>query len=281
MRAISAISLAILTFSSVSDAYGQWSPCGGPEGDLWSWSWAGESGENVTIVEGGGGPRITDMRDLSGNGHHYSNHTGSNQPAFQTGLELDGYRTTLPIIAVDRYADGSQAYGQWMNQAGTMSAAGTFYLVFAGMNTRGAGHRHLWGRTWNDLVRLDQGRDRANIFIDGVEHLLSDSGSIPKGPILLEIWRDEDNVLHTWVNGKDVSLAGAASAAIFRMTGIGWSGDGTGGWDDYAFEYVACDGLPAAQQRSDVREHLRQKWGLYGESVYPAKPKSPADIKVD
>jgi hypothetical protein len=265
----------------MSSAHAGWAPCGGAEDKLWSWAWAGESGENVTTVGGTDKQRIIEMLDLSGNGHHYFNDSGSQQPAFQVGLSVHGFTTSLPIVAADRFADGTQVYMQWMDQVATMLADGGFYLAFAGMNTRDAGHRHLWGRAWDNLVRVDQGRNRTNIIINGTEHILAESESLPKGPILLEIWRDGNNVLHAWVNGQDISLPGVTSSEMFSMNGIGWSGDGTGGWDDYAFEYIACDDIPSSQQRDEVREYLRAKWRLYGEGALVSPPGPPADLRVD
>jgi hypothetical protein len=281
VKIANAFGLLALACFSVSVARADWAPCGGAQDKLWSWAWAGESGEYVTTI-GGSRKSITDMQDLSGNGHHYFNHTGSKLPAFQAGLSVGDYKTNLPVVALDRYEDGTQVYSQWMEQAGLMSANGPFYLAFAGMNTRGRGHRHLWGTSWNDLVRIEQGRNRVDIIIDGTGYLLSEDGTIPNGAILLEIWRNEDDLLNAWVNGIDISRSGVKSSAVFNMTGIGWSGDGSSGWDDYAFEYIACNALPDYQQRSEVREYLRAKWGIYGQEVVPpAVPNAPTEVKVD
>lgn len=246
-------------------------PCGGAADKLWSWAWAGENGENVTTKSVHGGLGITQMQDLSGNGNHYFNDTGEGYPGHQMGLSEDGYSTSLPIIALDHFSSGVNHYKQWMQQNGTMSA-NDFYLAFAGMNTRSRGERELWGTSASNNVWLHQEKDRVYIVINGVEYRIADTGALPKGPILLEIWRDTSDTLHTWVNGQDVSIAGVTSTATFSMNGIGWDQGGSSYWDDYAFEFIACDSQPTADQRSEVREYLRSKWNLYSASPKPMKP---------
>ena len=270
-------SIPLLLSSLPADAF---DPCGGSAGSLWSWAWAGQAGENVTTRSGPYGPVITELRDISGNGRHYFNTTGEREPGYQVGLRQGGYETDLPVVAIDRYANGSQLYLQWMNQNDTMRA-NEFYLAFAGMNSRDAGNRDLWGNNTTNLVWLDQGGNRAYIVINGSEVQLTPRGSLPKGPLLLEIWRDETGKLHTWANGQDVSSPGASSSATFSMTGIGWDQSGTSGWDDYAFEYVACDDDVTDLGRRDVREYLNAKWGLFGSSNQRSTPQPPSNLKSD
>jgi len=131
------------------------------------------------------------------------------------------------------------------------------------VNTRTTGERELWGTTEVDNVRLDQLQDRVNINIAGAPFQLTEGDAMEKGPLLLEIWRRRDGTLRTFVNGDDRSRPGIQSDGVFALSGIGFDQAGTSGWDDAAFEYIVCHGLPNAARRREVREYLRAKWGLF------------------
>lgn len=260
-------------------------PCGGAEQDLWAWGWAGNQGEFVTTRSGDFGKLvITEMQDLSGNGNHFSNTNGGvqTQPGYQEGVSSVGYSTDLPAVALSSYSDGTNIYLQFLEQDATMNAD-AFYLAFAGMNTRSAGHRWLWGTQSSNGVRLDQTDDRVDIIINGNGQNLTAKGALPRGPILLEIWRDGSGRLTTFINGTDASLADTTDNSAFALSGVGGglqSGDSA--WDDYAFEYIACDGLPTSTDRQQVREYLRSKWGLFGEVSAPAPaPNPPSSLLVE
>ncbi|MEM6991325.1 MAG: hypothetical protein AAF721_12525 [Myxococcota bacterium] len=240
-------------------------PMGAPCGDLlWSWAWAGPMGENLTLVGDPGEELIERMADLSGNGRDYFNE-GGDKPAFQVGYSWDDgeYSTRLPAIALHERAGGMQIFEQFMFQDESLDAGGGFYLAFAGMNSRDTGQREMWGTTEQDTVRLDQDDDRVNIVVGGQGFALTPAGSVPKGPLLLEIWRDDAGVFTVYVNGSDATEPGAASTNIFGLSGIGHDQTGTSGWDDVAFEYVVCDGLPDAATRDEARAILNARWAIF------------------
>lgn len=257
---------------------GAWEPCGGNTDKLWAWGWAGNSSQHLTIENEGSRKRITRMNDISGNGNHFLG-AGEAHPGYQVGLSRNGYSTSLPLVAVDTYSDGTAIHRQYLNQSNSM-AAQQFYLAFAGMDSRPDGHRVVWGSTNNDRFRLDQDNNRANITIGGNEYRLTGDDAWDNGPVLVEVWRDAGNSIRVWVNGTDVTSGTVTESATFDMSGIG-GGAASGGsaWDDYAFEYVACKGLPTTEQRNDVREYLRSKWGLYGaSSPPPVAPNAPGNF---
>jgi hypothetical protein len=261
-------------------------PCGGAADKLWSWAWAGESGEHVTSRVGDFDKLvITDVVDLSGNGHHYYNHDlggpyGPDQqtnPAFEPNgftAEFYGgsYSTTRPVLAVETYNDGTLAYVQSLKQQGTMVANGGFYLAFAGADTRGDGDRFMWGTTTSNSVRFNQAYNRIHINIDGNNTRLSDDFAVPNGGILIEVWREDSGALHVWADGVDVTDGSPTDNGTFSMTGTGGPLGVDSAWDDYAFEYIACDALPSATQRAEVREYLRAKWELFGDVIRPNPP---------
>lgn len=268
-------------------AFGQdWAPCGGANDKLWSWAWAGESGEHVTSRVGDFGKLvITDVVDLSGNGHHYYNHDlggpfGPNQqtnPAYEpNGFSVDfyggSYSTHRPVLAVETYNDGTVAWVQSLKQQGTMVAEGGFYLAFAGADTRGDGDRFIWGTTLSNNVRFNQVYNFLRINIAGNTTRLSADYSVGNGGILLEVWRDNSGGLHMWADGVDVTDGSPSDSGTFTMTGVGGPLGVNAAFDDYAFEYIACDGLPSATQRAEVREYLRAKWELFGDVIRPNPP---------
>lgn len=236
-------------------------PC---DDQLWAWAWGGEDGAFVELEGDPPEQWIRRMVDQSGNGRDYVNE-GPEMPAYQLGYSWDDgdYSTELPIVAVNTRDTGMLVYEQYMFQDESLDAAGGFYLAFAGMNTRDGGQRELWGTTEQDTVRLDQERDRVNIVIAGQNQSLTAEDAMDKGPLLLEVWREDDGSLHAFINGADASEPGAMSGATFALSGIGSDQTGSSGWDDYAFEYIVCAGVPTGMQRDAVREYLRDKWGLY------------------
>jgi hypothetical protein len=131
------------------------------------------------------------------------------------------------------------------------------------MNSRSSGTRGAIGRTENGLVRQDAGRRRLNIWIGGTNYTLCPDDSIGANPstILVEIWRDEGNVLRCWINGVDVG-SNPSSSNTLTLTGFGGTG-GSPSWDDYMFEFLVGAGMPSAGQRAATRSYFNSKWGLY------------------
>lgn len=265
-------------------------PCGGATDKLWAWAWAGQNGNNVTLNRNNFGLEIAHMQDQSGNGNHYYNDDPFNQnpptrPGYQVGFSRNGYSTNLPLVGLHSYSDGTAIYLQWMKQDASISA-GEFYLAFAGYDSRDGGHRVVWGTTSSDRVRLEQERNSVDISIGGSDHRLTSPGTWQNGPILVEIWRDASNRLHAWVNGTDATDGTIIEDAIFNLSGIGGgTAAGSSAWDDYAFEYIACRGLPTTSQRYDVREYLRSKWNLFSDSGIPPadepRPNPPSELVVN
>ncbi len=255
-----------------------WEPCGGNSDNLWAWGWAGNNGQYVTTQTDNFGPRIVRMTDLSGNGNDWTADSDA-RPGYQVGFSRGGYSTSLPIVAVQQFADGTQIYRQYLNQSATMSA-GAFYLAFAGYDSRSDGNRVVWGTSSSNRVRLNQERNRVDITIGGNEYRLTSNGAWSNGPILVEVWRDSSNRLTAMINGVDQTDGTITESSTLRLSGVG-GGSVSGGsaWDDYAFEYIACDGLPSASQRGEVREYLREKWDLFGSvSPPPPAPNAPANL---
>jgi hypothetical protein len=256
---------------------------------LWCWAWAGDgSTDYVTLELYNGLQRIVQMNDLSGNGRHYTgtiDGSSTGAPFYQEGLTQVGdwgtYETALAPVMRDKMNDGSDLFGQSMSQSARMETTGPFYLAFAGFNRRSAGHRWMWGFSDSsysntDYVRLDQGNDRLNMTVAGsAEFRVSPTGSIPKGPIFIEIWRDESNNIYCRCNGQDVTnpLTTEGKSGNFRMTGIGGGGSaGSGRWDDYSFEYIVCNDLPNEFQRNSLRGIIGSRWSFDAGYVAPDIP---------
>ena len=268
--AVAAVAVSLPAIASAQ----AWAPCGGNSDKLWAWGWAGSNGEHVSIEHDNFGPRIVRMTDLSGNGNDFIADSDA-RPGYQSSFSRGGYSTSLPIVAVDTFADGNQIFRQYLNQNATMST-GQFYLAFAGYESRPAGHRWLWGSSGSNRVRLNQEKNRVDVTIGGGEHQLSVDGAWSDGPVLIEVWRDASNRLTVVVNGSDRTDGNVTNSATFNLSGIG-GGAASGGsaWDDYAFEYIACDGLPTSTQRDEAREYLRDKWDLFGQVSPPPPPPPP------
>ena len=283
-----AVIYAVLMTASFAAHAQSFQPCGGSSGKLWSWAWAGNGGSNVTLNSNNFGTEVSYMGDLSGNGNDYFNDDPFNQdpptrPAYRSSFSLNGYSTSHPIVGADVYDSGDNAYLQYMFQPNDMVAPGEFYLAFAGYESRSGGQRMIWGTTGNNFVRYDQLEHRIDIRISGASAFLTDKDSWSNGPILIEVWRDGANNLHTWINGAPKTYGNPSLSGNFALNGIGGGEpSGNGAFDDYGFEYIACDGLPTPTQRQEIREYMRSKWGLYGSiSNPPVAPAAPMNLTAE
>lgn len=277
---LGAFGLSLLASTAGNIAQAAFEPCGGNTDKLWSWGWAGTNGSNVTLNTNNFGKEISYMGDLSGNGNHFSNDDPFNQnpptrPAYLSSLSIGGWSTNLPLVGAQNYDSGQSAYLQYMFQPNDMVATGEFYLAFAGYDSRSEGERMIFGTTGSNFLRYDQRDNRLDITISGSSITLTPKNSWSNGPLLIEVWRDSANTLHAWVNGIDRTFSGLTNSSTFRMNGIGGGEPaGSGAFDDYGFEYIACDGLPSSSQRSEVREYMRAKWGLFGPLAPAPNPPS-------
>ena len=263
------------------------SPCGGPTGTLWSWAWGGVNGSNVTLSENNFGTEVVFMRDISGNGNDYFNDDPFNQnpptrPAYLPSFSMNGYSTSFPVVGADNYDSGERAYLQYMFPESDMNAPGGFYLAFAGYDSRDAGQRMIWGTTADDFLRYDQLEKSLDITIAGNSIDITGRNAWSEGPVLIEVWRDAANNLHAWVNGERRTSGSPSLAGTFRLNGIGGGEPAGGGaFDDHGFEYIACDGLPTPEQRAEVREYLREKWQLFGDTVSVRAPNPPSSLVAE
>lgn len=266
-------------------------PYGGKDGSLWSWAYVDERAKNYELVKASSrGMHLSVLRDLSGNERHYYNNNGL-YPGYDRGLNLTAdwgtYQTDLTPIARHSFNDNGAIYGQYMDQLDTLRTDGEFYLTFAGMNTRTNGHRDLWGRTTTDIVRLNQdnNRNQLSMTINGVTKVITERQAVPKGPVLIEIWRDSEDNLKVIVNGVDISIPDLKFTGTLSLNGFGFDGNGSSGWDDYAFEYIIADQVPTTAQQVATRDYLRTKWNLFeGTEVpieYPIEEESQPDQAIE
>jgi hypothetical protein len=270
MSRLAVTSLLTMVLPIVAWPQSSFEPCGGGSDKLWSWAHAGANGEHATVINGDfGKPIVTRMTDLSGNNHDYHNTLGGVQSQFgyQVGVSASGYSTSLPIFGLSSYADGTNIWPQSLLQDGSLSAAGGFYLAFAGMNTRTAGRRWLWGTNGSHNVKLEQTDNRVEFTISGNVQNISARGSLPSGPILVEVWRDTNNRLYVMANGNDITSGSPVASGTYDISGIGGPPNHESAWDDYAFEFIACKGLPSSTERAEVREYLRSKWNLFSGQI--------------
>ena len=249
--------------------------------ELWAWGWAGYKGQNLVLGQSKYGPVVTQMNDLSGRGNHFFANS-QYQPAYATSLELPSstkggaYQTSLPVVGLDSYADGSNVYGNVMYQNRTLNAAGGFYLAAVCMNTRNGGTRQLFGSTNGDVVHLDQGLDAVFMTVGGQWRRLCPDGDLPKGIMVLEIWRDSKGVMTCFANGNKVTQGTVKTTKTSQISGFGFDGSGSSQWDDYSMEFVMCDALPPKSERDMIREYLRAKWNVWGAPSPPKAVITPA-----
>ncbi len=244
-------------------------PAGFPNigSELYAWGWAGDGGSNLSLVGSSPGSSITLMSDLSGLGHHFFNN-GDRKAAFAPNLDLDAstlggaYSTSLPLIGLHRWPNGSDHFGSVYYWSEGMNATADFYIVCAMVNTRDNGVRDFFGTDETNLVRMDQSDGDVYLRIAGVDRKVS-SNQIDHGPLVLEIWRTAGGDITVYANGQDVTAGSINMTGTFDVNGFGFDQTGTSYFDDYLMELVYCDALPPAPERDDVREYLRQKWGLY------------------
>jgi len=238
--------------------------------ELWAWTWAGDRGQHVDLVAGSNG-EIQLLHDLSGHGRDWT--TFGAKPGYQLGLTLPhpwratkgpAWSTSLPLISIDGYTQpgggGTDHFSNGYGWPASLNAAGEFYVAVACLNTRNNGTRELLGQDGHNLLRFDQSADSAELVLAGQRRTLAPAGTLPQGPMVLELWRDAGDVVTLQANGA--VLGTATIAGSFDVSGVGWDRSGSSQWDDYAMEFVVCDGLPGSAERDDVRELLADRWEI-------------------
>lgn len=251
-------------------------PCGGNPnegGILWSWAWAGKDQEHIK-PDISGTVDITRLEDLSGNNHYYYNETERGGHVSETGYSWRTYYTPYPTIGLNEsLRTGRDFGGQDLLQNGSLDASGPFYLVAAVMNTKTGsnGNREIFGnKASGNALKYTQGPEnrtssnvgKLNMWVDGNSETLTEEYSYSTGPMLIEILRDNNDIVRAMVNGVDLTINGGVSMpGNFNMSGL--SGENVSGFDDAGFEFIVCKGLPSEAQQSETREYLRAKWNLY------------------
>lgn len=230
------------------------------ESVLWCWAWAGIDGENVVTQPGRFGPVISRVTDLSGCGNDLYSGT-YHQPGYRVGVTLeDGWSTDLPLIALHRYPTDQDHYGNVYFQDQTIDAW-QFYYSVAFTNSRGSGLRTLLGSSLEDYVWLDQRANLLEVRIAG-KQFLTLPGSLPIGPVLLELARDSSGVISVRTNGQEV-FRSAPNFGLCRLSGVGLGPSNSSHFDDYLMEVVLFRSLPDPKFQALVRSYLRSKWQLY------------------
>lgn len=244
---------------------------------LWSWHWAGQFGEHVTLATVGNPNAIDQIDDLSGNGRHL---IGMNPDDFgndrRAGYRAGGvsvgsgeggpWSTQFPTIASERLPS-LLWYANAYRQSESLAAAGEFYLVLVGTNTRDGGYRDMWGDDVDDNVRIQQnpaGGRLSMVVAGGAETWITAADEIDRGPIGIEIWRDASNVIHVRCNGR-VCGNGTVLSGTFDMSGFGYRNENAGStsyYDDYGFELVVAKGATTQQERDQVFSSLAEKYVL-------------------
>jgi len=246
---------------------------------LWSWFWAGEDDEHLTVDLSLGRGRIMRMEDLSGNGNHLErgHPVSTTFPAHDVGVARSGdwgtYATPFTPLWRHLFNDGGNTTGQWLDQERAMVTDGPFYFVAALLDTRSHGTRDMWGRQRHNCFRYDQNLGRIRALIDyptpvvGSGTALCPRHSFGRGPLLIDFGRDADNRMQMWANGRSVGFPDLYIPGTLDVRGFGSAAedpDSSGArFDDMAFELMSFTSLPDSEDRARIRAYLNAKWHLY------------------
>ena len=135
-----------------------------------------------------------------------------------------------------------------------------WYLACVCGNTRVGGIRELWGSDERNRVRLDQERDSVSLTVAGRTEQIAPRGGLPSGVVVLEIWRNSNNEVFCWANGRDISIPGTKVPGVFNLRGFGFDQSGNSYHDDLLMEMAVFNSLPSATGRKIVRSHLTERW---------------------
>jgi hypothetical protein len=227
---------------------------------LWTWTWAGECGEHVTLEQGRNGPLISRLADLSANGNDLEPRA-FHVPGYRVGLTLaDGWTTDYPLIAINRYPDGQDHYGNTYFQERSLQGW-NFYVAVAFTNSRTSGLRGLLGTTLEDNVQIDQDHNAVEITIAGNTYKTA-WGSLPAGAVLLEIARSISGEVLVFANGVQIGQS-PPNFDRWDLSGTGHGLTSNSHFDDYLLELVMFRGLPDQAFRQVVRDYFRSKWDLF------------------
>ena len=237
--------------------------------DCWTWTNGGRQGENLILEHvGNGNHRIRRSFDLSVNGRDWWNDTEDKVPGFRSNVTVTEdsiwgqYHTFHPLIGVNEFEGGSnEVFGNVYHWDEPFVANGEFYTILVITNSRNdTNHRDLWGRFANDRVSFQQGSNGSvTIYIDGQSLLLVDK-QLPKGLVVLEIWREGDNRLFARVNGQDVGVPGAQLAGTWTLDGFGEKGSGTSQFDDNLGEGGVFSTALDPETRDEIMTAVYEKW---------------------
>lgn len=232
-----------------------------------AWWAPGDNGEFLEIKKGPRGDVITRVNDLTGNGYDLTNYTGTLEPGHRAGVSIDAggggpWSTDRHALCIDKYANGSQHYANVHYLAQPYVLTGPFALLDVLTNSRTAGIRDYWGSS-GEGVRITQGDDGTiELTIQGTAQDICTT--LPNGPVILEILRDDSDVITVTANGTDVT-----AASLDPMVGdlviplLGWDGvHGGSHCDDYRFEMVLVDGLADSGELTSVRNYWASYYGI-------------------
>lgn len=253
--------------------------------DCWSWVDGGRVGENLLLERvSSNNYGILRAFDRSANGRDWTNTTGIRTPGYRSNVTVPEdsvfgtYHTFLPLIGCHQWEDGAELFGNTYHFPETFVANGSFYAILAFTNSRNdTADRDLWGLTLSDKVTIKQGSNgNISITIGGQSVRIVD-GQVPKGLVVLELWRNSSNQIFARINRVDVGVPGAGLSGAIR-----WDGFGEGLTDKSNFDdYLIGGGLFTSDLDQETRDeialsvyercrHNFQEWPQLGVTSYYA-----------
>ncbi len=257
---------------------------------LWSWAWAWEDYEYSTIKNVNSYNRYTRLEDLSWNNNYfysyndsyamYALHDYKTMPYTWTNASWATYTAPYPVIWLDQYKFTDTYIKDVFRNAlkinWNFAADKEFYIAVALMNSKVWWARDiLTNGTWT-YIKYGQWNEKTNNYSWIIwltinwTSLWSYSKATPKfsywmWPMLIEVMRDSDNIIHIYINWEDKTMFGwLFNDELFDLSILWWQNNwGSSYFDDTMFEVVMCKDWTTTQDQESTREYLRSKWWLY------------------
>ena len=240
-------------------------------------------GDDLSTISTGTG--VSELRDKSGNGRHFTQGTGGTQPTLTQGglngrnvLSFNGSQWLTSPAAVSTWnflhnTNGSSVFAVW--KAGNISDPNAAYSLLgtSAIASANIGYalitddRVASSRNEKVIAQIVRGASGT----EAVGNLSADLAHPPNTPVILSHIADPNNgtaanrsflrINRTLIQANASTLAPSASNASFALQ-IGAAGNNAAPLTGYIAEIVVLASLASTKVRQQIEGYLAWKWGL-------------------
>lgn len=216
-----------------------------------------------------GSNRISQWDDMSGNGNHLVQATGSNQPLHNSSNQLNGYDAITMA--------GDYTFAEYFTQANTLNYNSTIFVVgkveydggphdnydLIASNNGNNGTKFLLFQALNAPAGRSQSRDRSQV--SGEHNVLSPSTSVSKNStfyIMHNINPPSSSVVR--INGVTQAISETGTNYITSAPDwiLGKNSTNNIGYDGDIWEIIIYDGNVTGDDITTIETYIKDKYAL-------------------